>query len=703
MGEARGERSGGFGLRPTLLSVVVILLMVGVGAVGALAYTSSAEIADHLWTGFADQIAEATTQRTLRYFEPAPPYVELSRAQAKDGRLHVGPFNVEDGEVIEPTQLLDHFRAAIEANPEFTWASFGGEDGTYVAVHRDTEGAIRGVWRTARGDGTTHMRELVPTRDGWELLEESEGDYDPRVRPWYRAAKEAPTGVWVEPFVFATVRQPGFMYAQSYRVGEGVHGVFAVEYEMSDLSAFLSTIQVGEHGRVYVVTHDGEVVGHPGGETTVERDGELLIAHADDHSDSMLRTAWREIDDREGHFEVDELLAMSESFPDDTGIDWKVVVVAPKSDFFGNVEALRTKTLWIAVTVGLLAVLFGVFFSHRVSNALRLIAEELEAIGRFELDEGTLEKQPKSFVREVNEMRATTLLMKRSLRSFGKYVPKEVVRELLLSGQEAELGGRNAELTVLFSDIAGFTTVAESLPPDELIEVLGEYLEGMSAAVRSEQGTVDKFIGDAVMAFWGAPRLVREQADAACRGALAMQAKLAEMQKGWDARGLPELATRIGLNTGEVLVGNIGALERLNYTVMGDAVNLAARLEALNKEYGTSILVGDETAKRVSDAFVLRPIDFVAVKGKHQAILVHELVGAREDVSDATRAAVEIYAEALDRYRDRAFDEAADLFEKAGAAFGEDRASERMAERSRAFAKSPPPDDWDGRFTMKTK
>lgn len=197
--------------------------------------------------------------------------------------------------------------------------------------------------------------------------------------------------------------------------------------------------------------------------------------------------------------------------------------------------------------------------------------------------------------------------------------------------------------------------------------------------------------------------MVREQADAACRGALAMQAKLAEMQKGWDARGLPELATRIGLNTGEVLVGNIGALERLNYTVMGDAVNLAARLEALNKEYGTSILVGDETAKRVSDAFVLRPIDFVAVKGKHQAILVHELVGAREDVSDATRAAVEIYAEALDRYRDRAFDEAADLFEKAGAAFGEDRASERMAERSRAFAKSPPPDDWDGRFTMKTK
>ena len=698
-----GERRAGFGLRPTLLSVVVILLMVGVGAVGALAYTSSAEIADHLWTGFADQIAEATTHRTLRYFEPAPPYVDLSRAQAKDGRLHVGPFVNEDGTVVEPTQLLDHFRAAIEANPEFTWASFGGEDGTYVAVHRDPEGAIRGVWRTARGDGTTQMRELVPANDAWELLEESEGDYDPRVRPWYRAAAEAENGVWVEPFVFATVRQPGFMYAQAYRIGEGVHGVFAVEYEMSDLSAFLSTIQVGEHGRVYVVTHDGQVVGHPGGETTVERDGELLIAHADDHDDDMLRRAWAEIDDREGHFEFEELLAMSEAFPDDTGIDWNVVVVAPKVDFFGNVEALRTKTLWIAVAVGLLAVVFGVFFSHRVSSALRLIANELESIGRFELDPGELERQPTSFVREVNEMRATTLLMKRSLRSFGKYVPKEVVRELLLSGEEAELGGRNAELTVLFSDIAGFTTVAETMSSDVLVEVLGEYLEGMSAAVRGESGTVDKFIGDAVMAFWGAPREVEDQADAACRGALAMQAKLAEMQAGWDERGLPKLNTRIGLNTGDVLVGNIGALERLNYTVMGDAVNLAARLEALNKEYGTSILVGDETAKRISEAFVLRPIDFVAVKGKNQAILVHELVGAREDVSDATLEAVEVYAKALERYRERAFEEAAKLFDEAAKAFGNDRASERMAERSRAFIESPPPDEWDGRFTMKTK
>ena len=697
------DRRTGFGLRPTLLSVVVLLLMVGVGAVGLLAYTSSAQIADHLWTGFADQIAQATTHRTLRYFEPAPPYVDLTRAQAKDGRLHVGPFVTDEGVVIEPTELLDHFRAAIEANPEFTWASFGGEDGTYVAVHRDADGAIRGVWRTARGDGTTQMRELIPHGDEWETVEQSEGDYDPRRRPWYRAARDADHGVWVEPFVFATVRQPGFMYAQAYRVGEGVHGVFAVEYEMSDLSAFLSTIRVGEHGRVYVVTRDGEVVGHPDGETTVERDGELVIANADNHADEMLQRAWSEIHDAEGHFEIGELLGMSEAFPEDTGIDWKVVVVAPKADFFGNVDALRTKTLWIAIAVGLLAVLFGVFFSHRVSSALRTIATDLEAIGRFELGKGELEKQPKSFVREVNEMRATTLLMKRSLRSFGKYVPKDVVRELLLSGQEAELGGRNAELTILFSDIAGFTSVAETMPSDVLVEVLGEYLEGMSAAVRKQRGTVDKFIGDAVMAFWGAPRQVPEQADAACRGALAMQAKLAEMQKTWDAKGLPKLHTRIGLNTGEVLVGNIGALERLNYTVMGDAVNLAARLEALNKEYGTSILLGDETAKRVSDAFVLRPIDFVAVKGKSQAILVHELVGARDAVSDETLEAVEIYAKALQRYRERAFEEAAQLFEDAGAKLGADLASQRMAERSRAFATSPPPDDWDGRFTMTTK
>ena len=718
MGKGASSRRRGLPLRPTLVSVVVLLILAGAGGVGLLAYVSSVRIVDHLWTGYADQLAAATTQRTLRYFEPAAPYVSLTRDSALDSRLDLGPFN----EAAPPQAMLEHFRAAIEAHPEFTWASFGSADGTYIAVHRDPEGAIRGVWRTPLDDEHTRMRELVPDPDhvqdgqrwGWRVVESrDDGDYDPRVRPWYRAAAEAEEGgVWVEPFVFATVRQPGFMYARAHRSEDPsdpehtLQGVWAVEYEMSDLSAFLSQLEVGNHGQVYVVTQEGEVVGHPAGETTVEIDGELEIAQADGHSDAMLAAAWEAVsaaglgEPRE--LETGEYLVMSQPFPEESGIDWNVLVAVPEADFFAPVREQARTTALVAIVAALFAIFCGVFFSSRISGALRVLADELERIGAFDLEHrelGTAE----SFVREVNDMRDTTVRMKASLRSFGKYIPKEVVRDLILGGEEAVLGGRKEKLTILFSDIAGFTSVAEEMDPDDLVAILAEYLEGLSDAIRAQQGTVDKYIGDAIMAFWGAPREDVNHALNACEGALAMRAKLEELQEGWTERGLPQLQTRIGLNTGEVLVGNFGATSRLNYTVMGDAVNLASRLENLNKRYGTRIMLGESTAELVKEHMVLRPLEWVAVKGKSHAVLIHELVGRKGEVPGEVLGAIAKYEGALQLYREREFEKAADAFDAAGPIREGDLAPALMAEQARQFAAEPPPDEWNGSMSMTSK
>ena len=719
-GDQATKRRRGLPLRPTLVSVVVLLILAGAGGVGALAYVSSVRIVDHLWTGYADQLAGATTQRTLRYFEPAAPYVAITRDLSIDGRLDLGPFN----EAAPPEAMLEHFRAAIEAHPEFTWASYGSADGTYVAVHRDPEGAIRGVWRTPIDGGRTRMRELVPdpaARErgaafGWRVVEtRDDGDYDPRERPWYQAAAAAPDdGVWVEPFVFATVRQPGFMYARAHRAEPGpndepdqpIRGVWAVEYEMSDLSAFLSQLEVGDNGRVYVVTAQGEVVGHPAGETTDEVDGELVIAQAEGHPDAMLAAAWEAAAEAglgQAHeLETGPYLVMAQPFPEASGIDWQVLVAVPEADFFAPVRQQAQTTALVAIVAALLAILLGIFFSSRISSALRVLADELEKIGRFDLahrELGTAE----SFVREVNDMRDTTVRMKSSLRSFGKYIPKEVVRDLILGGEEAVLGGRKEELTILFSDIAGFTSVAEQMDPDDLVAVLAEYLEGLSDAIRGSRGTVDKYIGDAIMAFWGAPRDDGEHALHACEGALAMRAKLRELQKGWDERGLPRLETRIGLNTGDVLVGNFGAATRLNYTVMGDAVNLASRLENLNKRYGTHIIVGEETARLVEEHMVLRPLEWVAVKGKSQSVLIHELIGRKGEVPSEVLEHIAQYEAALHLYRERKFEEAEAAFEAAGTLYAEDQAPKLMAAQARAFAAEPPPVGWDGSTAMTTK
>ncbi|MDQ3030809.1 MAG: adenylate/guanylate cyclase domain-containing protein [Myxococcota bacterium] len=704
---AGGER--GLPLRPTLVTVVGILICLGAGGVGLSAYVSSTRVVDQLFRDLATQIGAATTQRTLRYLEPAVPYAKLTRALARSGRL---PLDDEEA-------LLEHFRAAVESNPSFTWASLARADGTYIAVQRIEDGSLRGTVRSQdadasaallEGEGPTRWRELdpLPRPAGFVTRSETRGEYDPRTRGWYQEAQAGREGRWVRPFLFFTRRQPGFMYVLPIHAeGEGgaLRGVFAVEYEISYLSEFLSTLRVGEHGRVYLLTRDGLVVGHPEGDVTDGEGDELALARAATHRDPMLRGAYEEMDAhggaarwlREGgDFQFGDQLGMVHPFAGEHGMDLAVLVVAPVDDFFGEVRRQLISAIVIALGVALFAILAGAIFANRISAALRLIADELERIGRFELSERRVSSEV-SLVREVNDMAEVTDRMKNGLRSFGKYVPRALVQELIGSGEEAVLGGKSRELTVLFSDIAGFTSVSENLSPSELVERLGEYLDALSSCVQDEHGTVDKYIGDAIMAFWGAPRSLPDHALRAARAALAMQAASRALEAKWKAEGKPAFRTRIGVNTGECIVGNIGSSQRMNYTVMGDAVNLASRIEGLGSVYGTWVLIGETTAKEVESELLVRPLDWVAVKGKSRAVLVHELLGERASASPETIAAVARYAEGLEHYRARRWQDAIAAFERAAESFGgEDPPSAIMIERCRAFELAAPPEGWNG-------
>ncbi len=198
----------------------------------------------------------------------------------------------------------------------------------------------------------------------------------------------------------------------------------------------------------------------------------------------------------------------------------------------------------------------------------------------------------KTIFKEVASMDESLLNMKGSLRSFSYYVPRDLVRAMLQSGQEAALQGQTRRMTVYFSDIEGMTSIAaETMAPDELVQLLSRYFDEMTQVIAAQGGTVDKFIGDAIMAFWGAPALTADHAARACEAALRSQRKLAELRSAADAAGLANIRARIGIATGDVLVGNVGSHDRFNYTVMGDTVNLASRLEGLNKLYGTRILI----------------------------------------------------------------------------------------------------------------
>jgi class 3 adenylate cyclase len=350
--------------------------------------------------------------------------------------------------------------------------------------------------------------------------------------------------------------------------------------------------------------------------------------------------------------------------------------------------------------IALLVVALSVVLAGRISQPLTHLALDMGRIQNFDLDTPIAIR---SRIQEVVQMKTSLEDMKRGLRSFKRYVPADLVSDLIKLEQEAVLGAERRALTVLFSDIEGFTTLSESMPPDRLSEILGVYFEGMTRAILDEGGTVDKFVGDSIMAFWGAPHPVADHAARACRAALRCQEFIGERFGRRRREGEPSFATRIGINSGEAYVGNFGFPERLSYTAMGDSVNLASRLEGMNKHYGTRLLVSESTLVAAGGGFSMRPIDRVAVKGRHQGVWVYELVGRTSSLPPDSQDFVARCAKAVGLYRERKWAQAAEAFADLGRLRPQDQPARILGERCRGFALRPPPDDWDGVFVLHEK
>ena len=359
---------------------------------------------------------------------------------------------------------------------------------------------------------------------------------------------------------------------------------------------------------------------------------------------------------------------------------WQLAIILPEAEFLARTDRMISV---LAVALALFAVAVGAAVAYGarrfLADPVARIAGDLAHIERFELE--AVPHRP-SRVIEIDRLSTALVRMAAGLADFAKFIPTELVRRLVASGVRAEPGGERKELTVLFADLAGFTSLSERLG-DRVVPIVGQYLELASQAVEAEDGTVDKFIGDAVMAFWNAPVADPDHALHACRAALALAAGMAAAR----ARGEPlgELHVRIGLHTGPAIVGNVGSSRRLNYTALGDTVNLASRLEGVNKVYGTTILLSAATAAAAGPAIVAREVDTVAVYGRNEGVRLFELVGLAGTPLTAARHR---YADALALYRAGRFAAAAAALADAG-----DGPGRWLVARCRRLA-ADPPDDW---------
>lgn len=293
---------------------------------------------------------------------------------------------------------------------------------------------------------------------------------------------------------------------------------------------------------------------------------------------------------------------------------------------------------------------------------------------------------------------------KRFIRSaFSTYLAPTVVQQLIDSPENLELGGEEREITAFFSDVQGFTSISEKLTPQELVELLNEFLTEMTNIILKHEGTVDKFEGDAIIAFYGAPNALENQAETACLTCVDMQKRLGELREKWHQEGKPELKMRIGMSTGPAVVGNMGSRNRMDYTMMGDTVNTAARLEGVNKIYGIYTLVCETTFKKARQRVWGREIDAINVVGKAQPVSVYQILGYAEDVDETGLKMTGLYAEGLHLYRQQNWDAAMDKFDAALEIAPDDGPSKAMRDRCASYKITPPSPDWNGSYTMKTK
>ena len=523
------------------------------------------------------------------------------------------------------------------------------EDGYHRVVTRIDEDRRRSDpripaaanWHASHIDAITYAVMRVRHRTFFDIWPREVGKYDVatdadlRYLPGYQAARNTRTLTVTEPslnpdtgFPIVSLRVPIFR-------GADFLGCASANITLDVLSRFLDKNRTSARSTMFVADrNNGKIIAFPDKQKGVHiENGALKIATLDDIDDPVVREAHRE-HARTGADRFafrspasgEEFIAAFASFPGGFGQPWEVITLTPIDDFVGTLK--KTNRLMMVVIIGLtmIELLFIYFAASRLSRPVENVSRQLQAIESLDFDAPA--SRP-SNIQEIAKLESAASLLRTSLKSFSSFVPLDVVRQLIKSGIPLTLGVEPRFLTVFFSDLENFSSHAETLAPDDLLIQISTYLEEVSSAISQEGGTVDKFIGDGVMAFWNAPVERHDHVLRACAAAVRAARRMKRVNDAWEAEGRPRIHLRIGLNCANVLVGNVGSSSRLSYTALGDGVNVAARLEGINKLFGTTICVSDSIYDEAKAEILARPIKRVQVKGRKTEFMAYELLALR--------------------------------------------------------------------------
>jgi adenylate cyclase len=592
------------------------------------------------------------------------------------------------------------FLSQLQSQADISWVVFGWPDNSFFAAHKLGDGHLE-MMEISLTDHPGQRRvdeyAVIPGDIEFETRQFVRSDFRVVDQAWFENGMKAGGPQWSRVIDHPIGKRPSIAFAGPIDVYQERQGVLAIMIEYTRLSHFLAQLEVGRTGTAFIFDGNGELIAAPD-----KGADELHPARAEDRllplarmalakaGDDGRKGAWRQRLSSQGA--AYEVALTPLPFP-----GWSLATVIPEAEFLGSVETTLHRLI-IGVAVGaLLAALLSARLARSViATPLARVVGEIRHIENFALEE--VRRHP-SRLAELASLSGAIAEMAAGLSAFRKFIPADLVRSLLRQGVEAKPGGSVQELTVMFIDVAGFTGLSERMG-DRVVPLLSGYLNLASEIIDANAGTIDKFIGDAVMAFWGAPMAQDDHALRCCCAALAIQDALGSAGLT-DDEGKP-LQIRIGINSGRMIVGNIGSELRLNYTVIGDTVNVASRLESANKQYGTRILIGTETKRLVGDVVLTRETDSIAVYGRTEGLAVYELIGLAEVSSESTDW-IAIYEEGLSKYRRRDFSGAIISFEAVLSRRPHDVPASLLLDRSKRLQHSGVDEEWSHVAALKTK
>ena len=533
--------------------------------------------------------------------------------------------------VSQEDKLLKLLWELAQVQPDIESMSLSDYRGNYLQARLYPEPATRVINRN-----NSPVNETIVYRDTkysvLRIEQKLNPDFDPRTRPWFKNIGDEQQTYWSEPYLATTTKRPVVSGSRPIITNGERIGVVNINIPLTELSQFMAQQQVSANGIAFLVSINGDLLAFPDEQFLSIKDsssGNFRLGKISDLPQNWIKSGWQNYIENEKEsfsFTVADTpyLASFRKFSQPTLASWRIGIVMPEKDVTGAVQQTLLMAFGVAGFIFLLSLFPLFWFARRLSIPIAQLVDQTRELKDFRLENITKINSP---IREMNILSESIVAAAQGLRSFQKYIPAELVRQLMSTGKPIEIGGESRYLTILFSDLKDFSTLSENTPSRELLLRVSSYFEIFINAIKEEGGYVDKFIGDSVMAFWGAPLPEHHHAYHACVAAVKAQRRMKLLNENLIKDEKPPLTVRIGLHSDAVLVGNVGSLEKLSYTVMGDGVNIASRLEGINKDYDTRICVSHSLFKEAGERLWVRPIDMISVKGRKGELLIYELLG----------------------------------------------------------------------------